>query len=218
MIKSVILDYGLVLCHAPKAQVLEKICQLFGLDEAKFWILYERNRGLYDRGDLSSEEYWSKFAVDANKTLDKGQIQRLRRCDIEMWSDLRDDLLTWVDQLRGAGYKTAVLSNLSKEFAAHLRKNCDWIKRLDFQFFSSEIGQIKPNEGIYKYCLRVLDCSPSEALFVDDRQANVVAARKIGITSFLYRSTNKLREELEAMGCEVLPPQAGPAEKLYALR
>jgi FMN phosphatase YigB (HAD superfamily) len=52
-----------------------------------------------------------------------------------------------------------------------------------------------------------LDCSPEQAIFIDDREANVDAARNEGIVSLLYRSTDQLRRDLEVIGFDVLPAQ-----------
>ncbi len=211
VIKSVILDYGLVLCRAPEREMVDQISRVFDLDIAQFWALYDRNRGVYDRGDISPEDYWRSFAVDARVTLNPGELKWLGKCDIEMWSRLEEDLLVWVDELRGAGYKTSILSNLNKEFAIHMRSQCNWIQRFDFQVFSGEIRRIKPEPEIYRYCLQLLDCSPEQAIFIDDREANVVAARNEGIVSLLYRSTDQLRRDLEVIGFDVLPAQATAA-------
>jgi hypothetical protein len=62
-----------------------------------------------------------------------------------------------------------------------------------------------------EYCLQLLDCSPEQAIFIDDREANVAAARNEGIISLLYRSTDQLRLDLEAIGFDVLPAQATAA-------
>lgn len=110
-----------------------------------------------------------------------------------------------MDDLGKAGYKTAILSNLNREFAAYLRANCRWIKRFDFQVFSAEIGRVKPEPEIFKHCLHLVDFFPEEALFVDDRDSNVDAARREGIRSILYHSTNQLRIELRDAGFGVLP-------------
>ena len=207
--KCVILDYGLVLCHAPEEREIKKISEIFGIDPSTFWTRYERDRGLYDRGDLSAEEYWQKFGQGARAKLEAGEIEWLRKCDIEMWSRLKKPLLDWVGDLGAAGYKTGILSNLNKEFALHMRTKCDWLKRFDVQVFSSEVGMIKPDATIYRHCLQLLRAEPSEALFVDDREANIVAARREGITSVHFLSTEQLRTELEGLGFEVLPPVKG---------
>jgi len=205
MFKSVLVDYGLVLCSAPAKKSIEEIVQIFGIDHSTFWTLYERNRGVYDRGDLDGEEYWQRFAEDTRRTLDQAQIDWLRRRDIEMWSQLEEDMLLWVDQLRAAGYQTSILSNLNKEFTRHMRTKCDWIHRFDFQVFSAEIGRIKPEPEIYQHCLKLLGSTPEETLFIDDRESNVAAARAQGIASIRFHSPGQLREELEAIGFPVLP-------------
>ena len=58
-IKAVILDYGEVLCYPPTAEEWARMAGLFGVDPVPFRKLWDRNRLLYDRGDLSPEAYWS---------------------------------------------------------------------------------------------------------------------------------------------------------------
>jgi FMN phosphatase YigB (HAD superfamily) len=74
-----------------------------------------------------------------------------------------------------------------------------------FRFFSSEIRKVKPDQEIYRHCLQLLNCTASEALFIDDREANVIAARREGITALVYRSAKQLRSELKAIGWSLLP-------------
>lgn len=211
-IKNVILDYGLVLCRAPEGKTIDELSNIFGIDHLAFWAHYERNRGAYDRGALSAEEYWKKFAEATGTTLDQAQIEWLRKRDIAMWSHLETDMLLWVDNLRAAGYKTSILSNLNKEFTHHMRTECEWIKRFDFQVFSADLGKIKPEPEIYMHCLDLLESFPEEALFIDDREANVVAARQQGISSILFRSVDQLKQVLESMGFDVLPSATHPVK------
>jgi putative hydrolase of the HAD superfamily len=203
--KSVILDYGMVLCRAPEPDAIAQMCEVFSVDGPTFWQIYDRDRLLYDRGGMTSKEYWHKFAGHAAAKIDEGQLQWLRKFDIEMFSVMDDALLQWAQDLRSAGYKTAILSNLNQEFTAHMRAKCDWIKRFDLQVFSSEVGLTKPNPEIYRHTLRALETDPSEAIFVDDRAANVDAAAEIGITTVKYESRDQLRKEMEKLHFDVLP-------------
>jgi putative hydrolase of the HAD superfamily len=205
VIRNVILDYGLVLCHPADPQVVEQMSQMFRVDVPAFWSLYGRNRESLDRGDLTPEAYWTMFARDAGQLLDAEQLLWLRKYDIEMWSHLNDDLVDWVNLLRAAGDKTCLLSNLNSEFTAHVRASCGWVKRFDFPVFSSEVRITKPDPEAYRHCLRLLKGRPEETLFIDDRNENVVAARKEGIAALVYRSTAELRADLEAMGWKLLP-------------
>ena len=68
-IKAVILDYGEVLCYSPTAEEWARMAGLFGVEPVPFRKLWDRNRLLYDRGDLSPEAYWSAVAKDAGTQL-----------------------------------------------------------------------------------------------------------------------------------------------------
>ena len=87
----------------------------------------------------------------------------------------------------------------------HVRKNFEWLNNFDHQIFSAEVRLIKPDLAIYQHCLQRLGVQPPEALFVDDRERNVQAARAVGITGIRFQSVEQLRGELEALGFTILP-------------
>jgi len=47
--------------------------------------------------------------------------------------------------------------------------------------------------------------APREALFLDDREANVRAAEALGITGIVARNTCQIRKDLQAIGFSPLP-------------
>ena len=48
---------------------------------------------------------------------------------------------------------------------------------------------------------------PEEALFLDDRQENVLSAEAVGLQGIIFRSVPQLRQELQARGLAgILPP------------
>jgi FMN phosphatase YigB (HAD superfamily) len=49
---------------------------------------------------------------------------------------------------------------------------------------------------------------PSDALFLDDREINVQAARALGINAIRFQSMTQLRNELQAVGFTTLPPDS----------
>ena len=71
-IKAVILDYGEVLCYPPTAEEMGRMASLFGVEPGLFRKLWDRDRLLYDRGDLSPEAYWAAVAKDAGTPVDAG--------------------------------------------------------------------------------------------------------------------------------------------------
>jgi len=204
-ISAVILDYGQVLARSATRKEFERMAKLFNVNFEAFYTLWEASRDTYDRGDLTPEEYWMRLAAHANTPLDRTQIETLRNVEIEIWAHVDPNMLDWVSQLRAAGIKTGLLSNMPCDLVTHLRANCEWMENFSFKTFSSEVRLIKPDPAIYEHTLRGLGVSASEALFVDDREINIQAARALGIHTIQFRSVAQLRHDLEALGFHILP-------------
>ncbi|MDA3648450.1 HAD family phosphatase [Saccharopolyspora indica] len=61
---------------------------------------------------------------------------------------------------------------------------------------SSSVGVAKPEPGIYRFAADQAGVEPDRCLFIDDTQANVEAARALGMTSLHYRDPAGLRAAL----------------------
>jgi putative hydrolase of the HAD superfamily len=204
-ITAVIFDYGEVLCHRPPDEEFHRLANVFGADRKSFQKLWNKNRGAFDRGDMTAQAYWSALAEDAGADVDPVQIDHLCKWDVSMWGSANARMVAWLRQLREAGIKTALLSNMHHDMIAYLRENFDWIDQFDFITFSAEVRLIKPDAAIYEHTLRGLGVTPRETLFVDDREINIRAARAIGIRAVKFESTAQLRKELEEISFPILP-------------
>jgi putative hydrolase of the HAD superfamily len=204
-INAVILDYGQVLASSPTAEEFGCMAEMFNLSVDSFYELWEASRGPYDRGDFSAEEYWLKLAAQTNTTLDPKQIEILRQIEVEIWVHPIPAMIDWVSQLHAAGIKTGLLSNMPWDLANYVRANFQWMEKFSFKTLSAEVGMIKPDPAIYEHTLRGLGVSAAEALFIDDREPNIQAARTLGMRAIQFRSIEQLKHELEAMGFPVLP-------------
>jgi putative hydrolase of the HAD superfamily len=116
-----------------------------------------------------------------------------------------EGMLDWVSQLRAAGIKTGLLSNMPRDLVTYLRANCKWMENFVFKTFSSEVRLIKPDPAIYEHTLHGLGVSSSESLFVDDREINIQAARALGMHAIQFGSIAQFKDDLEAMGFPILP-------------
>jgi putative hydrolase of the HAD superfamily len=207
-IRAVILDYGEVLCHLPSTDTIERLAAMFQMDPRTFLPTYLQTRAPYDRGDLLASEYWQKFAAQAGVKIASDAIEQARRLDLELWSDLNDAMILWVQQLHAAGFKTAILSNMPADMATHLRKNFAWLSHFDRHIFSGEVRSVKPEPAIYQHCIDALGVQPAAALFIDDREINLEQARAAGIHTIRFESVDQLREGLQALGFTILPGQS----------
>lgn len=203
-IRGLILDYGEVLCHRPVPGKIERMAAAARLDPAVFTARYFQERDAYDRGDLSAAAYWSKVAHDS-VPVDRQLADELSAWDIEMWSNINRDMTDWLEALRAAGLKTAVLSNMPSDMAKHARRSFDWLQRLDCVILSCEVGVIKPAPAIYRHCVEGLGLAPAETCFIDDKEVNVKAAKDAGLQALRFESVESLRRDLPALGISVLP-------------
>lgn len=159
----------------------------------------------YDRGGLTPYQYWRTLAVDTATDLSDTTIELLQEWDMEMWSRLAMPMLEWARSLRNAGYKTSVLSNMSLRFARHLRNTAEWLRDFERPIFSSEVNLAKPEPAIYQLCVNTLRVKPSEIVFVDDREANVSAAQRLGLKAICFQPADKLASDLKGFDLEILP-------------
>jgi putative hydrolase of the HAD superfamily len=204
-ITAVILDYGLVLARCPTVEEFGRLAEMFNVSFGLFYELWEASRGPYDRGDLTAEEYWLKLAAETKTSLNREQIEMLRRIEVEIWAHPIPAMLDWVRQLRAAGFKTGLLSNMPWDLVKHVRTNCRWMEDFAFKTLSAEVRLIKPDPAIYEHTLHGLAASAAETLFVDDREPNIRAARNVGMHAIQFLSISQLNDDLEALGFPLLP-------------
>ena len=102
-------------------------------------------------------------------------------------------------------YRLAVLSNHPPGLEQWL---VDWGIRNHFQvvFCSGDEGCAKPDPAAYRSTLDRLGVKPAEAVFIDDTEGHVLAARGLGIHGIVFTDGRQLVRELERLGCKGLPP------------
>ena len=204
-IKAVILDYGKVLSRSPAAEEFGHMAKMFNVGFDSFCEHWQSGRDVYDRGDVTAEEYWMKLAAQTNTSISPQQIETLRQVEVEIWTHIDPDMLDWLSRLQAAGFRTGLLSNMPWDMVTHVRTKCAWMEKFSFHTLSAELQLIKPHPAIYEHALNGLGVAAGEALFVDDRETNVEAARALGIRAIQFESVAQLRAELESLGFPVLP-------------
>lgn len=92
-----------------------------------------------------------------------------------------------------AGYRIFALSDNVHEFVAHYKAHHPWWHLFEGAVISAEIGEVKPNPGIYDHLLTTWSLTPSETLFMDDVAANVAGAHAMGLHAFQFSTASDAR-------------------------
>ncbi|NLF63339.1 MAG: HAD family phosphatase [Chloroflexi bacterium] len=96
-------------------------------------------------------------------------------------------------------YRLAILSNWDDRLEL-LLEHYELSRYFDVIFNSHSIGMAKPDEETYRYVLEQLELSPSELLFIDDKERNTRVAERLGISSIVFRDVAGLVAELIERG------------------
>ena len=108
-------------------------------------------------------------------------------------------VLEKIGELRGRGYKTALLSNSIREFRPKLEEDVP-PRLFDAYIDSSHVGMRKPEPEIFHRTLRELALDdPSHAIFLDDFAGNLAGAQAVGLRTIHVKNPHDALEELEVL-------------------
>jgi putative hydrolase of the HAD superfamily len=183
-----ILDYGGVLVEHQTDADQARMAEIAGVPKDLFTESYWAVRPDYDKGLLSYSEYWQKVARHARSTLSEQTIEELVEFDNVSWMQFDSVMWEWIDQLRAAGKRVAMLSNMPRELGEALKTRTQKLASFNQVTLSYEVRSTKPDPAIYEHCLQGLGTSPDQTLFLDDRIANVQGAELLGMRAMLFTS------------------------------
>jgi 2-haloacid dehalogenase len=118
----------------------------------------------------------------------------------EMLGGAIDGTVAVLAELREAGVPLYALSNWSAETFPRARELYEFLGWFDGYVISGELGITKPDPRIYEHLLETFDLEPGQVFFTDDLEANVEAARALGIDAVVFRGAEPLRRDLVAAG------------------
>jgi len=122
----------------------------------------------------------------------------------ERWEEMvpgaHDDTVALVRELDERGWPLYALTNFSREKFPLVVRRFDVFALFDGIVVSGEIGLIKPDPAIFHHLLERYALRAEACLFIDDAEANVAAARALGMRAIRYTGAGALRRDLAALG------------------
>ncbi|GAA3956388.1 HAD family phosphatase [Actinomadura viridis] len=139
----------------------------------------------YDAARQSAPQYWRAVLRRLSLPGDTDMIEELRLIDIDSWSRVDDRMVAYARSLRDRA-EVALLSNIPADHADVLLTAQPWLRDLDHLALSGKIKAVKPEPAAFHHCVSAMNATPTDFLFVDDRQENVRAAQAIGMQGHLF--------------------------------
>jgi putative hydrolase of the HAD superfamily len=151
-----------------------------------------------ETGRMTEERFL--HALGEELTAQLGREVRLQGFGEQYFEHLHpnEELIEYMRQLRGRGYKLAICTNNVREWDPLWRAKLPVDEIFDLVVDSAFVGTRKPEPRIYEITLERLGVEASAALFIDDVELNCDAARALGLTAVRYRSNGQAIPEIEA--------------------
>lgn len=131
---------------------------------------------------------------------------------LELWTRITADpsMVEAVQNLREGGLRCCLATNQQSQRAAWMKANLGYEDVFDDQFYSCDLGLAKPDPAFFTAIVDRLCVEPSAVLFVDDTEANVLSARRLGLNAYLFRrwgGREVLEEILRQQGVTIGAPK-----------
>jgi putative hydrolase of the HAD superfamily len=214
-LRGVITDWGGVMTN-PIAETMTAWLQAEGIDKESYaaairpWLHQAYTEGgaenpihALERGDGPMEEFEEALArqltrFDGQPVAAAGLLTRMFGGSI-----LDDAMVGVMRSLRRGGIRTALLSN-SWGGTGYPREL--FPELFDAVVISSEVGMRKPEERIFRHAAELLGLAPEECVFIDDIEANVLAARTLGLAGLHHQDPRLTIGQLsDLLGVELAP-------------
>jgi 2-haloacid dehalogenase len=115
---------------------------------------------------------------------------------VETLGDAIEPTVDVLAELRATRVRLFALSNWSAETFPVARPRFPFLEWFEGIVISGEVGITKPDPGVYRHLIDRYRLDPATTVFIDDNEANVRAARELGMIAIRFDSAVALREAL----------------------
>jgi glucose-1-phosphatase len=198
MIKAIIFDLGNVIVsfdHNKIAKKLESVCE-YTSDEVFCRAISSTIVREYNLGKISSSEFFEAVNRELNLQIDFVEFSQAWNCTFLTEPIIPEQIIKSLSEK----YKLIVLSDTNELHFDFIKENFSALNYFDDFVLSHKVSFLKPSAQIFRAAVERADCSPEECLFIDDSEANVEGAGKLGINGILFISPEQLEKDLKLRG------------------
>lgn len=196
-IKNVVFDFGQVIVHFYPEKIIRRYPVADEDVPLLLDVIFSTPRwSILDTGTMTEEEY----ANDCFPMLPE-RLHAVTKEILQNWYHflpLVDGMEDLIRNLKDrASVKVFLLSNISRNFAAHA-KEFPIFDLFDGCVFSGPIRMVKPSPEIFRYLCDTYGLLPEESVFIDDNANNVQGAINCGFSAYRFdKNVKELTAYLE---------------------
>jgi len=186
LIKAVIFDMFETLITHFKSPLYfgAQIAEDMGIPEKKLREIWDPTD--YDRtiGKMTLEDVFEQILRASDKynpELVKKLADKRAKAKVECFNHLHEEIIPMFEAIKKQGYKIGLISNCYFEEATVIKDSVLW-QYFDVACLSCEQGVAKPEEEIFRHCVKELGVTYEECLYVGDGGSQELeTAEKLGM-------------------------------------
>lgn len=193
--QTIVFDFGGVMTGEPNREaVIEFLCASLQLTPSEFEKANLEKRQAVKLGK-TDEEFWINFANERGFILPNHWSKQFKSV-MKDAIGVNPEMYLLVNELREKQIPVALLSNIDERLSKLVRE-FGLYEPFNPCLLSCEIGAEKPNPRAYEILMEKLHLPSAEIVFIDDREENIEAAKKLGLDAILFKSSDQIRQELK---------------------
>jgi putative hydrolase of the HAD superfamily len=191
MTAGVVFDFGGVVFRWQPMQLLRQVLPHRAADDAAAGALAAL-LGRIDAGDLA-------LRIAQRSGLAAAEVAQVIAA-IPPHLEPQPGTVALMQALHQAGRPLFYLSNMPLPYADHLERSHGFFSWFSGGIFSSRVGLIKPEPGIFGLAQQRFGIAPGRSVFIDDHPANIEAARRLGWQAVHFHDAEQCGRELRQGG------------------
>ncbi|HSX26241.1 MAG TPA: HAD family phosphatase [Chlamydiales bacterium] len=191
--QAVVFDWGDVLATHDRAVIIQFMCETLHLSEADFEKANLKKRKAIEAGQ-SDVDFWLQFAKEKGIVLGK-QWPESYEAILKKSVGADEEMASLVHELKEKEISVGLLSNINGRYAKIIR-DLGFYDPFEPCLLSYDMGLEKPDPRVYQLLLEKLNLPAGEVVFIDDKEENVEAAKKLGIDGVVFQSAEQVRQAL----------------------
>jgi len=197
-VSHIFFDIGGVLgTNAWSSPQRRRAVQHFGLDAAEFEQQHRDAVGTFEQGRMSLDEYLDTTVFYRERDFSREEFVSFMQAE-----SLPDQAtIALARRVAASGrYRMMTLNNESLELNLYRIERFGLRDIFEAFFTSCWLGCTKPSHRIYQLALGISQAPPDRAVFIDDREPNLMPARALGMRTIHFTTGERLAGELAALG------------------
>lgn len=185
---------GVLLTNGWDRTARAKAVERFGLDAKEFESRHQMLFGDYEVGKISLETYLHYTVFSQPRAFSSEEFMNFMYSQSQPLQETIDLVKELKNKYR---FKVVVISNEGRELTQHRVNTFHLSSFVDYFVVSCFIGMRKPDREVYRLALDLVQVSPKETAYIEDRELFVEIANEFGIQSFQHKNAAATRVFLE---------------------